>query len=96
LIDPFTGEGIWHALFSGMLAGTHAARACQRGGLTDAAALRYRIELTRQVAAPAAARRVLQFGMNRIVESGADDLRITQTLLRLGYRGGLLEVAKRV
>ncbi|HMR78365.1 MAG TPA: geranylgeranyl reductase family protein [Polyangiaceae bacterium] len=96
LVDPFTGEGIWHALASGMLAGRHAAGAVDRGGLTLAAALRYRVELTRCVAAPAAARRLLQFGMDRIVGSGADKLRMTQTLLRLGYRGGLLEVAKRV
>ncbi len=96
LVDPFTGEGIWHALCSGVLAGEHAARACERGGLSSADALRYRAELSRRVAAPAASRRLLQVTMDQVIAYGADRHRLTQDILGWGYRGGLLEVAKRV
>lgn len=96
LVDPFTGEGIWHALASGMLAGTHAARAAARGGLSAGNAAVYTAALARRVSLPAASRRALQLAMHWVLRSGLDESRALQGLLRWGYRGGVLEVAKRV
>jgi geranylgeranyl reductase family protein len=91
LIDPLTGEGIWHALYSGMLAGAMAAS----GPDPDfRRASRYRRSLEREVLWPTAARRLLERATTLIVEHGLYRSRTVRGLLEWGYNRRSLEISK--
>lgn len=94
LIDPLSGEGIWHALASGRIAGELAAASL---GTSDGAALarRHRLRVAREVGWPTA----LRVGITRAVE-----VVVTRDLYRSaavrglfgwGYRGSAFELSKR-
>ena len=96
LIDPLTGEGIWQALRSGMLAGGAAARALGSGGLDRAAARRFRLACARAISWPSAARVAIQRGMEVVVDLHLYRLRAVRTALEWGYGAKSLEVSKSV
>jgi menaquinone-9 beta-reductase len=85
LVDPLTGEGIWHALESGRLAG----RAAIAGG--DATAVRrYALACDRKVRWPASSHRALQRGMELVIGRGWYASERLKSLLDWGYSRGTL------
>jgi flavin-dependent dehydrogenase len=96
IIDPLTGEGIWHALRSGELAGVTAAAAARSGGLSRMAARRHALRVAREVSWPAAGRRLIQEGMSVIVERQLDETVWVRRALAAGYGGGTFEISKAV
>jgi geranylgeranyl reductase family protein len=85
LIDPLTGEGIWHALYSGRLAGRIAR---------ETASLRFRRVLNRRVLWPTAARRALEQATTLIVDYELYRSRSVRRFLEWGYNRKSLEVSK--
>lgn len=94
LIDPLTGEGIWHALRTGQLAGRTAAIALASGGPTEAAVGRYRRAVLREVMWPTAARRGIEGMTTFIVEHELYRSRAVRRLLEWGYNRRALEISK--
>jgi geranylgeranyl reductase family protein len=95
MIDPLTGEGIWHALRSGQLAGETAAKALAGGSDEGDLVYRYVRSVQRDVMWPTAARRTLEMTMTFIVEHDLYRLASVRRLLEWGYTRSELEVAKR-
>jgi geranylgeranyl reductase family protein len=97
LIDPLTGEGIWHALRSGWLAGEAAIRALgNEGGLDRRAVRRYQRAVQREVEWPTAARRGLEAMTTFLVEHDLYQSQTIRGLLEWGYNRKALEISKRV
>lgn len=94
MIDPLTGEGIWHALRSGQLAGEHAARAIGSGGVERDLPVQYVRAVQREVMWPTALRRGLEATITFVVEHDLYRSERVRRLLEWGYRRGELEVAK--
>jgi geranylgeranyl reductase family protein len=95
LIDPLTGEGIWHALHSGRLAGSLAA-ASLGGRLGGDLVDRYRADARREIAWPTAARRALEGMTTFIVAHDLYRSRAVRKVLEWGYNRKTLEVSKAV
>jgi menaquinone-9 beta-reductase len=93
LIDPLTGEGIWHALHSGRLAGRLAAESI---GQASARSLErdYVHALRREVLWPTAARRGLEKMTTFIVDHDLYRSAMLRRLLERGYNARSLEVSK--
>jgi menaquinone-9 beta-reductase len=96
LVDPLTGEGIWHALESGRLAGQSALAALSGGGVDRRALQRYALRLALRVGWPSASRRLLQAGIDALVARDLHRSQSVRALLGWGYGAGALEVSKRV
>jgi len=96
LIDPLTGEGIWHALHSGRLAGKSAVEALETRGFDAAAARRYRVRAAREVGWPSALRIGIQESMKLVVGLGLYRSRVVRSLLEWGYGKSALEISKAV
>jgi flavin-dependent dehydrogenase len=96
LVDPLTGEGIWHALYSGRLAARAAVAGLAHGGFDAAAARRFRLHSAREVGWPAALRAGIQRGMELVVDHGWYRSRAVRALLHWGYASSALEVSKSV
>lgn len=96
LIDPLTGEGIWHALESGRTAGRAAARALACGQLDRAAVRRYRSEVSRRLTWPTAARRAIERGIESVVRRDLFRYRPVHALLQWGYGKNSFELSKSV
>lgn len=96
LIDPLTGEGIWHALASGRMAGAHGLRALSGAGLDAGAARRYRWACARRVAWPSALRVGIQDAVDVLVTRDLYRNALVKRALGWGYGGNALEVSKRV
>ncbi len=110
LIDPLTGEGIWQALHSGMLAGAAAAQSLgagmpsghggmpsgHGGGFGAREARAYRRACGRQITWPSAARVGVQGAMHWLVAAKLYRSPAVRSLLRWGYAGGISEVTKSV
>lgn len=96
VVDPLTGEGIWHALASGATVGRSAAEAARRGGLTRADLLRTAMTLGREVAWPAASRRLPQDAMALLIRTGLHRQAWVKKALAWGYARGALEASKSV
>lgn len=94
MIDPLTGEGIWHALYSGKLAGGLAARALGNGGSERALVDEYRRSVRRSVMWPTAARRALEMAITFVVEHDLYRSSAVRGSLQWGYRRSELEIAK--
>ena len=92
LIDPLAGEGIWQALHSGTLAGTHALRALD--GADEKAARDYRRACVRSIVAPSLLRLGVQESMRLLIASGGYRRGAFRSLLRWGYGSDALEVSK--
>lgn len=94
LIDPLTGEGIWHALASGRLAGEVAAAAVAHGGFDRAAVRRYRRRAAREIGWPTAMRVGITRGVETVVTRGLYRSRAVRGLLEWGYGANAFEVSK--
>jgi menaquinone-9 beta-reductase len=95
MIDPLTGEGIWHALRSGQLAGETAARALGGGGSDRDLVRQFVRAVQRDVMWPTAARRALEMTITFIVEHDLYRSSSVRRMLEWGYTRSELEIAKR-
>jgi flavin-dependent dehydrogenase len=97
LVDPLSGEGIWHALRSGQLAARAAVKALASDrGFDAAAARRYRLSAAREVSWPSALRVLIQRGMEQVVSRGLYRSTAVRTALGWGYGHSIAEVSKSV
>lgn len=94
LIDPLTGEGIWHALRSGQLAGAHAVLTLAGGSEGRAAIQHYRRAVALGVTWPTASRRGLEAMTTLIVEHDLYKARPVLRALEWGYARSSLEISK--
>lgn len=94
LIDPLTGEGIWHALYSGRLAGTLTTEALARGEVETVLPRHYRRRVMREVGLPTAGRKALQRMTTFLVERDLYRSPALRAVLERGYNAGALEVSK--
>lgn len=95
-VDPLTGEGIWQALRSGVVAAELCESALRRGGMTAAVGQAWRARMLREIDGPALARGVIQDGVRAMVSSGLYRAAAVRAALRWGYGSSALEVSKRV
>ncbi|MEZ4393586.1 MAG: hypothetical protein R3A48_21165, partial [Polyangiales bacterium] len=95
-VDPLTGEGIWQALRSGVVAAELCEAALRSGGMTAAVGPRWRARMLREIDGPALARGVIQDGVRAMVSSGLYRAGPVRAALRWGYGSSALEVSKRV
>lgn len=94
LIDPLTGEGIWHALRSGELAGHYAVEALKGGVAARHAIERYRRAMALGVTWPTASRRGIEAVTTLIVEHDLYRSRSVLKALEWGYNRSALEISK--
>jgi menaquinone-9 beta-reductase len=94
LVDPLSGEGIWQALRSGMLAGETSARACRANGLDDVLGCEYQRACEREIIGPSRAKARVQQGMDFLVNKQLYRSRLVQAMLRFGYQHHALEMTK--
>jgi len=95
MIDPLTGEGIWHAMRSGQLAGELAGKLLETRTPERDLVRKYVRAVQREVTWPTAARRALEMTITFIVEHDLYRSSSVRRLLEWGYTRGELEVAKR-
>ena len=93
-IDPLSGEGIWQALHTGILAGEVAADALQRGELNSTLQRRYQLACKRDIARPSRGKALIQRAMAIIVEKRLYRSSLVRGALTLGYRHNALEMTK--
>jgi geranylgeranyl reductase family protein len=94
-IDPFTGEGIWQALHTGIMAADSVILALRTKGKLDHQAVKnYEKILTREITHPSRIRRRIETGMAFLIATKLYRLRVVQTILRWGYHTNSLEMAK--
>ena len=93
-IDPLSGEGIWQALRTGMLAGEIAREAIAKGRLTGALRERYAAACKAAIDAPSRKKAFVQRALNEIVERRLYRSRIVRAALRVGYQRRALEMTK--
>ena len=94
MIDPLTGEGIWHALYSGKLAGRLAVEAMGHAGVERALVREYQRAVCRHVMWPTAARRGIETMITFVVEHDLYRSKVVRRALEWGYRRSEIEVAK--
>jgi flavin-dependent dehydrogenase len=68
-VDPFTGEGIWQALFTGMAAGTVVAKAVD-GELTPELCRQYEEECDARIRTPSRKKAGVQDAMRALLRTG--------------------------
>lgn len=95
-IDPFTGEGVWQALHTGILAGEAAAAALGGGPRRPDDAARYGRTLDREIYAPSRARRRIERGVNAVLSLGLYRYGPIRAALAWGYGRGSSELSKSV
>jgi geranylgeranyl reductase family protein len=94
LIDPLTGEGIWHALHSGRLAGRLGVEALGAGDADGTLSDRYRTAVRREISWPTALRRGLESMTTLVVERDLYRSEVVRRCLEWGYNRKSLEVSK--
>ena len=94
-VDPLSGEGIFQALHTGVLAGRTAASAVAAGSLDRGAVRRYQRRCARDIGLPSLARLAVQEAMTTVVERRLYESRWVDALLRRGYGSDRFEVSKR-
>jgi len=94
MIDPLTGEGIWHALYTGRLAGTLAAKSLGEQGVDRKLAGAYGRAVQRNVTWPTAARRGLEMMITFIVANDLYRSPAVRRFLEWGYHRSEFEVSK--
>lgn len=95
-IDPLSGEGIFQALHSGVLAARTVVRALAAGGVDQRVALRYRLECVATLGLTSVTRRVIQEAMVPLVERGWYRNPWVRRVLRRGYGSESFEVSKQL
>lgn len=93
-VDPLTGEGIWQALHTGVLAGQCADEALS--GDEASAQRRYRAEVWRALDAKGLARSGVQDALRWMIDRGVYRSATVRRALDWGYQHGVLEVTKSV
>jgi flavin-dependent dehydrogenase len=94
-IDPLSGEGIWQALYTGMLAGRVTADALRGAGqLTARHRARYDLGCARHIGLPSFAKAGVQSAMRFLVANDLYKLAPVRAGLRAGYRGNLFEISR--
>jgi geranylgeranyl reductase family protein len=93
-IDPLSGEGIWQALHTGMLAGHVASDALKRGDLSASLQRRYQLACQRDIGRPSRGKAWIQRAMAIIVEKRLYRSSLVRRALTLGYRHNALEMTK--
>lgn len=96
LVDPLSGEGIWQALASGLLAGSFAASALQKGELSDELQARYAQKCRQQFMRPSRVKLWVQDVIEVIVKRGLFRRPVVQTLLRWGWGHSMLDAQQGV
>jgi len=93
-IDPLSGEGIFQALHTGVLAGQTVVRALHAGGLSAAFARGYQLRCGATLGSTALTRLALQEAMDKVVTRGWYQHGWVQEALRRGYGSQAFEVSK--
>lgn len=93
-IDPLTGEGIWQALHTGVLAGRIAAEATLGNGLTRALRLRFDLGCASRIGLPSVGKAVTQSALRWLVQSGLYRAPLVRAALAWGYAGEVLEMSR--
>ncbi|KIG18868.1 geranylgeranyl reductase [Enhygromyxa salina] len=94
-IDPLSGEGIWQALHTGVLAGRCAADALRTNGLDPRAIRAYQRACERAIVWPSQLRLGVQEAMRVLVSTRAYRRPLIKRALAWGYGGDALEITKR-
>ncbi|MFO0648689.1 MAG: geranylgeranyl reductase family protein [Polyangiales bacterium] len=94
-VDPLSGEGIWQALRSGVIAAEVTIAALQRGALDDDAVRRYRRRALREIDAAATVRGVIQDAMRFAIDRAWYQSRAAKAFLQWGYGRGSLDASRR-
>jgi geranylgeranyl reductase family protein len=95
-IDPLSGEGIWQALHTGVLAGRHASLAlAEHHGLDARACRAYQRACERSIVWPSQLRLGVQEAMRVLVSTRAYRRPLIKRALAWGYGGDALEITKR-
>jgi flavin-dependent dehydrogenase len=93
-VDPLSGEGIWQALHTGVLA-AEIAREAVRGDGVDASLLRrFEARCWRDIGRRSRAKAAVQRGMALIVRRRLYRVPAVRAALRLGYRRRAFEMTK--
>ncbi len=85
-VDPFTGEGIWQALRSGIAAGETARDAVRAGGLGPSLRERYEAECARAIGAPSRRKAQVQRALDLVLRGRLYRLAPVRAALRMGYQ----------
>jgi len=93
-IDPFTGEGIWQALSTGISAGETARDAVREGGLGVALRERYAGDCDRLVTRPSRRKLLLQHALRMVVRGGLYRNPLVRAALRAGYQRRATEITR--
>lgn len=93
-IDPLSGEGIWQALRTGMLAGGIAARAVAQGELTPALRREFEDRCRAEIGRPSQKRVWIQRAMAVLVSRRLYRSAIVRAALTWGYTNRALETIK--
>lgn len=93
-IDPLSGEGIWQALHTGVLAGEVAVDALKRHDLSAPLQRRYQRACQRDIGRPSRGKAWIQHAMAVIVEKRLYRSSLVRGALTLGYRHNALEMTK--
>jgi flavin-dependent dehydrogenase len=91
LVDPLSGEGIWQALASGLLAGSIAASALQCGELSHELQARYAQGCKQQFMRPSRVKLWVQDAIEIIVKRQLFRQPMVRTLLRWGWGHSMLD-----
>lgn len=96
-IDPFTGEGIWQALYTGQAAGMITAQALQdSSSLNISWVRRYQRICQHDILRPAMARLLIKHTVRSAIYLRLYRLRVVRKLLQWGYGKELLEMSKKL
>jgi geranylgeranyl reductase family protein len=92
MVDPLSGEGIWQALSSGMLAASIAAEALQAGELSEPLRARYASACARQFARPGRRKLWAQEANEFIMQHRLFRRPLVRTLLQWGWNNPLFDL----
>jgi geranylgeranyl reductase family protein len=93
-VDPLSGEGIWQALRTGMLAGEIAAQAVAQGGLTTALQRAFEDRCRAEIGRPSRKKAWVQHAMAVLVSRRLYRSAIVRAGLTWGYANRALEMTK--
>lgn len=93
-IDPLSGEGIWQALRTGMLAGEIAAQAVAQGELTTALRRSFEDSCLAEIGRPSRKKRWVQRAMTELVSRRLYRWSLVRAGLSWGYANRALEMTK--
>lgn len=93
-VDPLSGEGIWQALHTGVLAGEVATRAVRAGALDEALVRDYERRCWDDIGKQSRSKAIVQRAMATVVRRGLYRLAPVRAALTWGYRRRAFEMTK--